>query len=725
MPLRPSQPLYCFALVCCVLSSFSIFLLLLQSHGIVDTGSEQAFWRARMDEVENRNARLHRDLAALRNSKRKQFVDDGNTATGEKVNLTHRLPGLGCQKGNSLPKCEVVHVAIVAAGYGTSREVATILIKSILFYRQNPLHFHFMSDESGRRTLRTLFRTWHLPGVAVSFYDTASVQAQVEWVPNKHYSGIFGLMKLMLPNVLPKNLTKVIVLDTDLTFASDIAELWVQFNRMKEENPKAFVGLVENQSDWYLGKIWKNHKPWSALGRGFNTGVMLFDLVKMRELHWDQKWRLVAEKELMSMLSTQLADQDIINAVLRAHPTLYFELSCAFNVQLSEHTKSDTLCYTDDVTEIKIVHWNSPAKINVQTKHVQYFRSLYLSFQQFDGNLLRRDLLGCWNAADSLENEINDLDRNDPCHSFRVEQLAPRRTHLYFLPYAYKSTDPNDVTIVAQLSIDRLQLVEALCEHWDGPISIALYASDVDAQQFLRTVRASTIVSRRTNLALHVVFKNGDLYPVNYLRNVALGNVATPYAFLADIDFLPMFGLYDSLKKIISMMNMDKKALVIPAFETLRYRFSFPKTKSDVLELLDQGILYTFRYHVWAKGHAPTDFARWRTSTSPYRVKWEPDFEPYIVVKSDVTRYDERFVGFGWNKVSHITELDAQGFDFIVLPNTFIVHLPHAPSLDIAKYRSSSTYRRCLQKLKEEFQRGLSKKYGMGALKYLQLNQQK
>ena len=45
--------------------------------------------------------------------------------------------------------------------------------------------------------------------VAVSFYDTASVQAQVEWVPNKHYSGIFGLMKLMLPNVLPKNLTKV------------------------------------------------------------------------------------------------------------------------------------------------------------------------------------------------------------------------------------------------------------------------------------------------------------------------------------------------------------------------------------------------------------------------------------------------------------------------------------------------------------------------------------
>ena len=28
-----------------------------------------------------------------------------------------------------------------------------------------------------------------------------------------------------------------------------------------------------------------------------------------------------------------------------------------------------------------------------------------------------------------------------------------------------------------------------------------------------------------------------------------------------------------------------------------------------------------FRYHVWPKGHAPTNFAKWRTSTTPYKVK--------------------------------------------------------------------------------------------------------
>lgn len=66
------------------------------------------------------------------------------------------------------------------------------------------------------------------------------------------------------------------------------------------------------------------------------------------------------------------------------------------------------------------------------------------------------------------------------------------------------------------------------------------------------------------------------------------------------------------------------------------------------------------RYHVWPKGHAPTDYAKWRTATTPYRVDWEPDFEPYVVVQRDCPRYDRRFVGFGWNKVAHVMELDAQ-----------------------------------------------------------------
>ncbi|CAG2161830.1 unnamed protein product [Oppiella nova] len=614
-----------------------------------------------------------------------------------------------------VPKCEVIEIVIVCAGYNSSRSVVT-LIKSILFYRKNPLHFHFISDSIAQLILQTLFKTWSVPGLAFNFYLADNLQSDVSWVPNKHYSGVYGLMKLVLPKALPQTLDKVIVLDTDITFATDIAELWNMFSKMTKES----IALVENQSDWYLGKLWKNHRPWPALGRGFNTGVILFSLKRLRQFNWSVVWKMVAEKELMSMLSTSLADQDIFNAVIKQYPFLVYRLPCQWNVQLSDNTLSDALCYTE-VQDLKIIHWNSPKKLKVKNKHLEFFRNLYLTFLEYDGNLLRRELIGCNNSKENAiysesTSLINQLDEDDPCYEFRRSRVTQHRTHLYYIEYDYEpSPEGNDVTLVAQLSMDRLQMVEALCQHWEGPISLAMYMSDSEVQQFLGYAQTSEILRERKNIGYHIVYRDGPFYPINHLRNVALQQVTTPFVFLTDVDFLPMFGLYEYLKRSVAAMGLEsasKKALVVPAFETQRYRISFPKTKAELLSMLDMGTLFTFRYHVWTKGHAPTNYANWRTATTPYRITWEQDFEPYIVVKRDIPEYDSRFVGFGWNKVSHIMELYAQGFELIVLPNAFIVHMPHAPSFDIAKYRSSSSYRKCLKILKVEFVKDLNKRYG-------------
>ena len=59
----------------------------------------------------------------------------------------------------------------------------------------------------------------------MSFYSSESVTDDVSWVPNKHYSGIYGLLKLTLPKILPQTLNKVIVLDTDVTLATDISKV--------------------------------------------------------------------------------------------------------------------------------------------------------------------------------------------------------------------------------------------------------------------------------------------------------------------------------------------------------------------------------------------------------------------------------------------------------------------------------------------------------------------
>uniref|UniRef100_A0A2I2Z685 LARGE xylosyl- and glucuronyltransferase 1 n=1 Tax=Gorilla gorilla gorilla TaxID=9595 RepID=A0A2I2Z685_GORGO len=542
---------------------------------------ERESLEVRMREVEEENRALRRQLSLAQgrapshrrgNHSKTYSMEEG---TGDSENLR-----AGIVAGNSsecgqqpvVEKCETIHVAIVCAGYNASRDVVT-LVKSVLFHRRNPLHFHLIADSIAEQILATLFQTWMVPAVRVDFYNADELKSEVSWIPNKHYSGIYGLMKLVLTKTLPANLERVIVLDTDITFATDIAELWAVFHKFKGQQ---VLGLVENQSDWYLGNLWKNHRPWPALGRGYNTGVILLLLDKLRKMKWEQMWRLTAERELMGMLSTSLADQDIFNAVIKQNPFLVYQLPCFWNVQLSDHTRSEQ-CYRD-VSDLKVIHWNSPKKLRVKNKHVEFFRNLYLTFLEYDGNLLRRELFGCPSEAD-----VNSENKS-----------------------------------VIQLDL------------------------------------ANT-----------------------------------------------------------------KKAMIVPAFETLRYRLSFPKSKAELLSMLDMGTLFTFRYHVWTKGHAPTNFAKWRTATTPYRVEWEADFEPYVVVRRDCPEYDRRFVGFGWNKVAHIMELDVQEYEFIVLPNAYMIHMPHAPSFDITKFRSNKQYRICLKTLKEEFQQDMSRRYGFAALKYL------
>ena len=86
----------------------------------------------------------------------------------------------------------------------------------------------------------------------------------------------------------------------------------------------------------------------------------------------------------------------------------------------------------------------------------------------------------------------------------------------------------------------------------------------------------------------------------------------------------------------------------MPAFETQRYRLDdFPRSKADVIRLLDEGTLFTFRYHEWTRGHDATNYGKWRTATTPYKIQWEADYEPYVLLPRDlVPAYDLRFVGF-------------------------------------------------------------------------------
>lgn len=234
----------------------------------------------------------------------------------------------------------MVHIASVCAGSNSTLSLAQ-MVKSILNYRSNPLHFHILTDDDTKKEIEFLFEIWNLPQVNVSFYADKRWMDKVAWIPNKHYSGVYGLLKLMLPEAL-LNIDKVLVLDTDITVLTDISNLWENFDKF---NDHQMLGLIENQSDLYT-KVWTTGiRPWPAIGSGFNTGVILMDLKRIRDRNFLRLWMTTSEKYLKEYHQVRTADQDIINATIKEHPLIVFTLDCTWNVQLGDHTTSYQ-CYS-------------------------------------------------------------------------------------------------------------------------------------------------------------------------------------------------------------------------------------------------------------------------------------------------------------------------------------------------------------------------------------------
>ena len=91
-------------------------------------------------------------------------------------------------------------------------------------------------------------------------------------------------------------------------------------------------------------------------------------------------------------------------------------------------------------------------------------------------------------------------------------------------------------------------MLEAICKHWEGPISLALYLSDAEAQQFLRYAQGSEVLMSWQNLGYHIMHMECQFCLVNLLCNVAMKHISTLYMFLSVIGFLPIFGLYEYLR---------------------------------------------------------------------------------------------------------------------------------------------------------------------------------
>ena len=82
----------------------------------------------------------------------------------------------------------------------------------------------------------------------------------------------------------------------------------------------------------------------------------------------------------------------------------------------------------------------------------------------------------------------------------------------FFIPSVwteYLTVDPDGITLVTQLSFDRLHLIDLLIKHWLGPLSITIYVNIEQLQVFGRTLVTYPNLFERDNIDLHIAIESG------------------------------------------------------------------------------------------------------------------------------------------------------------------------------------------------------------------------
>ena len=571
-----------------------------------------------------------------------------------------------------------LHIGVVVTNHSSCSK-ASLLVKSILMYCHSPIHFHFITDSDSMTILETLIDSWELLFVNTSFY-TLEYLANVTDFGTRITSASVDALKLIFPLVLPPTVSQIVILNANIVVATDIEALWDMFEQIKGKIPIGMLQhLPQKEPDTRIGML--QHLPQKEP----DTRILLMNVTAMRQANWYLRYQSTSAHQVISL----------------------------HGVTIPSKWKTETQCLVNGEDCSDILGDESPSTnslVNIVTVSGYYKLQRAVVMHMLTEPRTR--------MGDFVSNVCDWI--SPTCFEFRKK--VTYRTHLYYTEYSYQSSDPYDVTMVTHLSFDRLHMFTRLLEYWDGPIGATIYMRDSDTLELLRFIHNSSI-PRRKNVAIHIVYKKGDRYPINYLRNVAWNYSNTPYVFLNDADLMPSPNMYQLLKQSIKFSeDHHNVAFVIPAFETHVENLPFPGNKLVLEGLLSNRDVIPFKWDYHKQAHRPTNYKKWMGRIQSYSVHWSEYYEPYIVVHYEATRYDERFAGYGQNKVSQIEELHAQKYAFIVMPDVFVIHYPHPASKDESNFRGFSGrdmspgnthYYRCTQSIHEEFRKELREKYGL------------
>lgn len=284
--------------------------------------------------------------------------------------------------------------------------------------------------------------------------------------------------------------------------------------------------------------------------------------------------------------------------------------------------------------------------------------------------------------------------------------------------------DNIQVSLIIQTSLNRLWILKETCSRWKDPIVIVV-ALTQEERLLEEGIRYHWKIEcpQLKMIIHHLEDSSPEQYPVNQLRNLALDAAETSHVLVVDVDFVPSVDLSSIMKNTLQSREEQfqkpsdgyREAIVVPAFDRtlnppctteescrqhLDLQSSFiPRNFDELVECLRLSQCIVFQSDNNPEGHSSTRSEDWLQQKWYYNEEQRiprsincidsTRYEPYVIIRwcpqssfsGPVSPYyDERFHGYGKNKIQHVQHLRMMGYRYLVLPEGFIVHNPHVES---------------------------------------------
>ncbi|XP_029905760.1 xyloside xylosyltransferase 1 [Myripristis murdjan] len=231
------------------------------------------------------------------------------------------------------------------------------MVKHSHFLEEEVLVLHFVSDQASQELGERMLMEFLLDATfkyEVVFHDVVSLTQKlfpIVEAMQKHFSAGSGayysdaifFLSVAMHHIMPPSLTRIVQLDLDLKYRTNIRDLFQEFDRFP---PGAVIGITREMQPVYRHTFWQYRKEnaQTRVGEpppdglpGFNSGVMLLNLGTMRT---SALYNQLLEPSNVAKLADQyrfrghLGDQDFFTMIGMEHPELFHVLACGWNRQL-------------------------------------------------------------------------------------------------------------------------------------------------------------------------------------------------------------------------------------------------------------------------------------------------------------------------------------------------------------------------------------------------------